>query len=86
MAHEGKASGARSILAKRRPRPLPAEPTAPVLDHLGEPWLTIGIGAPVSKALAALGSAHQAAVVHSDGRAVSPVTRDELRHRKGDPT
>lgn len=74
MAHEGQAS-----------RSPPAEPNAPVLDHLGAPWPTIGIGVPVSKALAALGNAPHTAVVRSDGRAVSLVTRDALLHRKGDP-
>jgi len=52
MTHEGKASGARSLAARQRPRAPPAEPNAPVLDHLGTPWPPSGIGAPRSKALA----------------------------------
>jgi hypothetical protein len=43
-------------------------------------WPTSGNSAPVSKALAALGSAHHATVVRSDGQVVSLVTRDALLH------
>jgi len=85
MAHEGKASGAWPLAARRQPRAPPAEPNALVLDHLGAPWPTSGIGAPGSQALAARGSAPLAAVVRSDGRAVSLVTCDALLNRKGDP-
>jgi len=55
-----------------------------VLDHLGEPSPTGGIGEPVSKPLAAPGSAPHAAVVHIDDWAVSLVTRDARLHCKGD--
>jgi len=84
MAHEGQALGSRSISARRQPRLPPHEPNKPVLDHLGEPSPTGGIGEPVSKPLAAPGSAPHAAVVHIDDWAVSLVTRDARLHCKGD--
>jgi hypothetical protein len=61
------------------------ERKATIRDHLGAPWPTIGIGALVSKAVLALGSAPYATVVHIDGWAVSLVTHDTLLHQKGDP-
>ncbi|HEY7493500.1 MAG TPA: hypothetical protein VIH59_20610 [Candidatus Tectomicrobia bacterium] len=61
------------------------EGKATIRDHLGAPWPTIGIGVLVSKALAALGSAPHATVVHVDGWTVSLVTHDTPLHQKGDP-
>ncbi|QMU69487.1 pyridoxal-phosphate dependent enzyme [Streptacidiphilus sp. P02-A3a] len=55
-----------------------ARPDDPLTALLGPVLPTVGVGQPLSDALAALGAAHSAAVVLVDGRAVSLVHRSRL--------
>lgn len=67
------ASAVETALAEGR-----ARADDPLTALLGAPLPTVGVGQPLSAALAALGTEHHAAVVLADGRAVSLIHRSRL--------